>query len=76
MVTPEVSSIAVLIAGKPHAPIGVNCSEIAGPEAGHSAAKPGHNRITSYNVCYTKLVRIATTNRKCDKTSARAASRS
>src|SRR5204862_1449361 len=40
--TPEVRSSSVLMAGMPHAPIGVNCSMKPGPADGQCAVKPGH----------------------------------
>src|SRR5262245_9661982 len=42
-VTPEVSSSAVLIAGRPHAPIVCHASVKAGPAEGQWALKPGHS---------------------------------
>ena len=40
--------IAVLIAGMPHAPIGVNgSSSIPGPATGHPAVKLGHSSLLS-----------------------------
>src|SRR5258708_23357516 len=40
-VTPEESSSSVLIAGMPHAAIGVNCSMNPGPAEGQCGVKPG-----------------------------------
>ena len=41
-VTPDESSSSVLMAGMPHAAIGVNCSSKAGPALGQRGANPGH----------------------------------
>src|SRR5262245_1796795 len=44
-VTPEVSSSAVLIAGKPQAPMVENFSSNAGPADGQWLVKPGHRCV-------------------------------
>ena len=41
-VAPELSRISVLIAGIPHAAIGVKGSSTTGPALGQAAEKPGH----------------------------------
>ena len=58
-VTPDVSSISVLIAGSPHGPMGMNFSTIPGPAVGHSPVKSGQSilcsRSDNQGIEYTRM---------------------
>src|SRR6266581_727900 len=71
---PELSNSSVLIAGTPHAPIGVNSSAKPGPAEGHRSRKPGHstslcNRLARSGTDITRAQNSAPKNPKKNITS-------
>src|SRR5687767_3960986 len=66
-VTPDVRSRIVLTAGRPHAPIGLNCSRNEGPAEGQCEVKPGHtsawlSRVARSGTEYTRAQKSAPKN--------------